>query len=41
LQYLAWAVRSLWQIGAAGWETYVAAVVVLAAGSKDRGAPLR
>jgi hypothetical protein len=34
LQYLAWAVLSLWQIGPAGWSTYAPAVVVLAAATR-------
>ena len=41
LKHLAWAMLGLWQIGTVGWETYASAIVVLAAGSKDRGAPLR
>ena len=34
LQYLAWAVLSLWQIDPAGWSTYAPAVVVLAAATR-------
>ena len=41
LQYLAWAVLSLWRFGPASWRTYAPAVVVLAAGSEDPGNPLR
>jgi hypothetical protein len=41
LQYLAWAVLSLWQIGPSGWGTYAPAVVVLAAGNEYPGDPLR
>ena len=39
LQYLAWAVLSVWQFGPASWRKYAPAVVVLAAGSETQGTP--